>query len=168
MDLRLRYTLLDPQTGPLLPQLLDARRDQGSVGLSFLLGHGSVSIEATANQIQRTDSKQTSLTYTGSFAFPRTVVLGFGFNGSASYWVQDGATTTYFSGGMSRAFGRVFWRASYQRYETKYQVASLTHSGDFGLTIPLSRRLYSTVQARIRRGENLSSNNLYVTFWMNF
>jgi len=168
MDLRMRYSMHHPQTVQLFPQLLQARRHQGSVGMNFFVWQGSVSLDATVNHIQATDREETSFTYTGAFAFPRTVLLGFGFNGSVSYWAQDGASTTYLSGGMSRAFGRVFWRASYQRYETKYQVALLTHSGDFALTLPLSRRLYSTVQARIRRGENLSSNNLYVTLWMNF
>jgi len=168
MDLRLRYTMHHPQTPLPLPQLLRARRDQGSVGVNFLVGQGTVTFDATANRFQGTDREETSFTYTGSFTFPRTFVLGLGFNSSVSYWVQDGARAMYLSGGLSRAFGRVYWRASYQRYQTKSQVTLLTHSGDFALTIPLSRRFYSTIQARIQRGKNLSSNNLYVTVWVNF
>jgi hypothetical protein len=168
MDLRLRYTMYHPQTALPLPQLLRARRDQGSVGVNFLVGRGSVSLDATANRVQGTEREETSFTYTGGFTFPRTLLLGLGFNSSVNYWTQNGASAIYVSGGLSRAFGRIFWRASYQRYQTKYQVTLLTHSGDFALTIPLSRRLYSTIQARIRRGKNLSSNNLYATVWMNF
>jgi hypothetical protein len=168
MDLRLRYTMHHPQTVLPLLQLLRARRDQGSVGVSFLVGQGSVSLDATANRVQGTEREETSFTYTGAFTFPRTFLLGLGFNSSVNYWTQNGASALYVSGGVSRAFGRIFWRASYQRYQTKYQVTLLTHSGDFALTIPLTRRLYSTLQARIRRGKNLSSNNLYATVWMNF
>lgn len=165
VDLRVRYALRQPYSITLLDNLITTRRDQASVGLSFWLGNGSLRADVTANQVR---GKSRSYTYAGSFSFPRTPLLGLGISSSISYWALEETKAVYLSGAVSRTFGRVHSRASYYRYRTDGFTTVLTHTGQFSITFPLTKRLYSSLRGQIQRGENLNSNNMYAGFWLNF
>ncbi|MDH3457592.1 MAG: hypothetical protein OER90_12210, partial [Gemmatimonadota bacterium] len=165
VNLRARYALRQPYSITLPDNLISTRRDQGSVGLWFWLGSGSLGADVTANYVRE---EGRSWTYAGSFSFPNTALLGLGFSSSISYWVLDEKKAVYVSGGLSRTFGRVHTRASYYRYQTDGLTTVLTHTGELSLTFPLTRRLYSSLQGRIQRGENLNNNNFYAGLWLNF
>ncbi|MDH3292133.1 MAG: hypothetical protein OEO20_13735 [Gemmatimonadota bacterium] len=165
VSLQVRYALRQPYSMTLLDNLITTRRDQGSVGLRVWLGNGSLGADATVNQV-RDESR--SYTYAGSFSFPNTAILGLGFSSSISYWVLEDRKAVYLSGALSRTFGRVHLQASYYRYQTDGITTVLAHTGDLSLTFPLTKRLYSSLQGRIQRGENLESNFLFGGFWLNF
>ncbi len=82
---------------------------------------------------------------------------------------DEGAKAANLVGGISRRFGSVQTRASYQLYRTESTINTfLTHNVDFGLLFPLARRMYSTIQARVQRGENQSANSIFINLWMSF
>ncbi|MDH4043452.1 MAG: hypothetical protein OEY20_08660 [Gemmatimonadota bacterium] len=172
LNLRARYTLYQPYFFTRLDSLITTRRDQGSVGLWLWLGSGSLGADVTVNQVR---NERRSYTYAGSLSFPNTALLGLGFSSSISYWVLDDRKAVYLSGALSRTFGRVQLRASYYRYQTDELATALdelttvlAHTGELSLVLPLTRRLYSSFQGRIQRGEHLNNDNLYAGFWLNF
>lgn len=172
VNLRARYALRQPYPITLVEPLITTRRDQGSVGLWFWLGNGSLGADVTVNQV-RNESR--SYTYAGSFSFPNTAILGLGFSSSISYWMLADRKVLYVSGALSRTFGRVQLQASYYRYQTDELSTALdqlttilAHTGELSLSFPLARRLYSSLQGRIQRGENQNNNNLYASLWLNF
>lgn len=142
------------------------RRERSGLGLSYSIMRGSIGADVTANRLE---GQELSYTYTAHLFFPRTALAGLGFSGTASYWESGGAKTLFVAPGIRRSFGSLQLDLSYQRYETRSAAfVSVTHSADWALVFPLTRNVYSNVQARVLRGANLRSSNLYSGLWMSF
>lgn len=166
LSLHARYALDDPQLQLYGISLLSLRRHQGNAGISYWARGGSFNLDITGNRVADRD-----ITYTlsGSFNLRETSILGLGFNGAGSYWSFDNTKAVNLAGGIHRRFGRVQTRAGYQLYRTESSVTTFsTHSFDLGFVLPLARRVYSTVQARLQRGENQTANSIFVNLWMSF
>jgi len=166
LSLHARYALDDPQLQLYGIGLLSLRRHQGNAGISYWARGGSFNLDVTGNRVADRD-----ITYTlsGSFNLRETRIFGLGFNGAASYWSFDNTKAVNLAGGIDRRFGRVQTRAGYQLYRTESSITTLsTHSFDLGLVLPLARRVYSTVQGRLQRGENQTANSIFVNLWMSF
>ncbi len=161
-----RYALDEPLLLLDTINLLSYRRQQGNAGISYWAPGGSLNLSVTANRVNGRDP---TYTISSSFSLSETRVLGLGFNGAGSYWTFEGAKAVNLVGGIDRRFGSVQTRASYQLYRTERATTTLlTHNVDFGLMFPLARRLYSTIQARLQRGENQTANSIFVNVWMSF
>jgi hypothetical protein len=166
LDLNARYSRRQPSVLTPLGNLISSRREQVSGGLSFWARGASIRADVTANRFEGGDF---TYTYSSSFSVARTPFMGVGLNGSGSYWKQDGASALFVTGGVSRTFGRVVSRASYQRYRSEFGSNTLlTHAVDLSLTVPFSRRVSAVIRGRTQRGENLTNNNLYVSLWTSF
>ncbi|MEE9245752.1 MAG: hypothetical protein V3U63_06075, partial [Gemmatimonadota bacterium] len=166
LDLNTRYSLRQPSPLTPLDSLLPDRRDQATVGLAYWVAGAMLGGDVTATRLEGRDI---AYTYSASFNIPRSVVLDLGISASASYWTREDARTLYLSGGISRAFGLIQARAFYHRYRTERgQDDLLTNTGEAAINFPITRRVYSSVQARIQRGENLSSKSLNAGLWMTF
>jgi hypothetical protein len=60
-------------------------------------------------------------------------------------------------------------RASYQLYRAgDADFRSVSHGADLGLSVPLARRVYATLQGRVQRGDNLRANGLFAGLWTSF
>jgi outer membrane usher protein FimD/PapC len=166
LDLNARYSTRQPSVLTPLGNLISSRREQVSGGLSFWARGTSIRGDVTANRFEGGDF---TYTYSSSFSVVRTPFMGVGFNGSGSYWRQRDAKAFVVTGGVSRTFGRVVSRASYQQYRSESSGNTLlTHAVDVSLTVPFSRKVSLIVRGRTQRGENLTNNNLYVSLWTNF
>jgi hypothetical protein len=44
----------------------------------------------------------------------------------------------------------------------------LTHTADLSLSLPLARRVYTSIEARRQWGQNLLTSNIYMGFWTSF
>jgi len=166
LSLHARYAFDEPQLQLDGIELLSLRRQQGNAGLSYWARGGSLNLDITANQFEDRD-----LTYTlsASFGLNETRILGLGFHGAGSYWTFESTKAVNLVGGLDRRFGRVQASVTYQLYRTETAVdAFSTHNVDLGLVLPLARRLYSTIQARLQRGENQTANSIFVNLWMSF
>ena len=132
---------------------------------------GSFGLDVTANRFAQSDStaQEMSYTYSASFSLLRTPILGLDWSASGSYWAQAGSKSLYATAGLGRSFGRVQSRASYQLYRSQsVTLTSVSHSVDAGLSFPLARSLYATLQGRMQRGENLHTSGLYFGLWTSF
>jgi len=166
LSLHARYAMDEPLLMLDTINLLSFKRQQGSAGVGYWAPGGSFNLDVRANRV---DDRDPTYTISSSFSLSETRVLGLGFNGAGSYWTFEGAKAVNLVGGISRRFGRVQTRASYQLYRTESTINTLsTHNVDFGLMFPLARRLYSTIQARVQRGENQNANSIFVNMWMSF
>jgi len=165
ITVRFRYALRQPDPFLLQDTVVSTRRDQGSAGLSFWLGNGTISADVIGNRVE---GDPISYTYSGSFSFPNTALLGLGVSSTINYWVLGDTKAVYASGALSRSFGRFHSRVAYYRYQTEALTTVLTHTAEVSLTFPVTQRLYTSLQGRIQRGENLNSNNLYTGLWFNF
>jgi hypothetical protein len=141
-------------------------RDRATIGVNYSLFSGTFGVDVTANRLQAEDI---SYTYAGHYSFPRTALLGLGFSGTASYWQRETITTLYLSQAVRRTFGGLQTQVSYQRYMTKSAARPVvTHGFDASFLLPISRRLFFTMEVRLQRGADLNSNNLYTGFWVSF
>jgi hypothetical protein len=166
LSLHARYALDEPLLLSDSINLLPFKRQQGNAGISYWARGGRFNLDVTANRVNGRDP---TYTVSSSFSLNETRVLGLGFNGAGSYWTFEGRKAVNLLGGINRSFGRVQTRASYQLYRTESAINEFTtHNIDFGLLFPLSRRLYSTIQGRVQRGDNQSANSIFLNLWMSF
>lgn len=166
LSLHARYAMDDPQLQLYGVGLLAFRRHQGNAGISYWARGGSFNLDVTGN---RMNDQDVTYTLSGSFDLRETPIFGLGFNASGSYWAFETTKAVNLSGGIDRRFGRAQARVGYQLYRTESPVTTLsTHSLDFGLVLPLARRLYSTIQTRLQRGANQSANSIFINLWMSF
>lgn len=141
-------------------------RDQVGGGFDWFGGNASLRADVTAN---RFDDGGWSMSYGGSFGFQRTAVLGLGLNAGGTYWTLDTGAALQAFGDLTRRFGRVDVRGSYQFYRTEWDpTAVVTHTGALSLIVPLGARLYTMLQARSQQGSNLVSNSIQFSLWTSF
>jgi hypothetical protein len=146
--------------------LLPFARDQVGGGFDWFGGNASFRADVTAN---RFDEGGWSMSYGGSFGFQRTGILGLGLNAGGTYWTLEGSTALQAFGDLTRRFGRVDVRGSYQFYRTEWDpTVVVTHTGGLSLTVPLGARVYTMLQARTQQGANLVSNSIQFSLWTSF
>jgi hypothetical protein len=151
--------------------LISFKRDQGNVGVFYFGSGGSIGLDVTANRFAQSDStsNEMSYTYSASFSLLRTPIFGLDWSASGSYWTQTGSKSLYATAGLARTFGRVQSRASYQLFRSEsVTLTSVSHSVDAGLSFPLARSLYATLQGRVQRGASLHTSGLYFGLWTSF
>jgi len=165
-DFHAGYTLRQPyQFGRSIDVIL-FRRDHINAGLTFWVGSGTVSADvSTADQ----EGQGRYYNYSSSLSFPRTGLLGFGVSVAGSYWTEDTNRGLLLSPVLSRSFGVVQSRLTYQYYRSETERNTITsHAADVSLSFPLSARIRSTLRARVSQGDNLSSTGLYTSLWVAF
>jgi hypothetical protein len=141
-------------------------RDRGSLGIGLAGRAGAVSLDAG---LSRFAEGTWANTYGGSFSLTHLGVLGLGAHGGGSYWVFNGATSVRATGGVTRSIGRGVLRGSYEfSRSAQFGPTIVTHAGVFGITVPLARALYVSLQGRTQWGENLRANALYMSLWRSF
>jgi hypothetical protein len=146
--------------------LLPFARDQVGGGFDWFGGNASFRADVTAN---RFDEGGWSMSYGGSFGFQRTGILGLGLNAGGTYWTLEGSTALQAFGDLTRRFGRVDVRGSYQFYRTEWDpTVVVTHTGGLSLTVPLGARVYTMLQARTQQGANLVSNSIQFSLSTSF
>ena len=146
--------------------LLPFARDQVGGGFDWFGGNASFRADVTAN---RFDQGGWSMSYGGSFGFQRTGILGLGLNAGGTYWTLDTGAALQAFGDLTRRFGRVDVRGSYQFYRTAWDPTTVvTHTGALSLTVPLGARVYTMLQARTQQGANLVSNSIQFSLWTSF
>ena len=146
--------------------LLPFARNQVGGGLGYFGGNASFRADVTAN---RFDQGSWSMSYGGSFGFQNTGVFGLGLSAGGTYWTLEGGKALQGFGDLSRRFGRVDVRATYQYYRTEQgSSVFVTNTGALSLVVPLGRRLYSMLQARTQQGANLVSNSIQFSLWTSF
>ena len=146
--------------------ILPFARDQVGGGFDYFGGNASFRADVAAN---RFDQGGWSMSYGGSFGFQRTGILGLGINAGGTYWTLDNSTALQAFGDVTRRFGRVDVRGSYQFYRTAWDPTTVvTHSGALSLTVPLGARVYAMLQGRTQQGANLVSNSIQFSLWTSF
>jgi hypothetical protein len=166
VDLHARVSMLQPYSMWSTQNVIAFRRDQASMGVSYWTTGGFLSFDVAAN---RFNEGSISYTYSTAFGITKTSLFGLGWNNSASYGTRDETTTLYLSSGLNRSFGRTQTRASYQLYRTASMFSTfLTHTADLSLSLPLARRVYTSIEARRQWGQNLLTSNIYMGFWTSF
>lgn len=146
--------------------LLPFARDQVGGGFDYFGGNASFRADVTAN---RFDEGGWSMSYGGSVGVQRTGILGLGLNAGGSYWILDESTALQAFGDLTRRFGRVDVRGSYQLYRTEWDPTTVvTHTGALSLVVPLGARVYTMLQARTQQGANLASNSIQFSLWTSF
>jgi len=146
--------------------LLPFARDQVGGGLGYFGGNASLRADVTAN---RFDQGSWSMSYGGSFGFQNTGVLGLGLSAGGTYWALNGGKALQGFGDLSRRFGRVDLRASYQYYRTEQATSVFgTNAGALSLVLPLGPRVFTMLQARTQQGANLVSNSIQFSLWTSF
>jgi hypothetical protein len=92
-----------------------------------------------------------------------------GWGASGTWWTQGDLSGLYLATTLDRSVGRVLWRAGYQFDRSAGAGTPLvTHSGDLGLSFPLSRRVFVDLRGRVQRGEFLTSQALTLSLWSGF
>ena len=88
---------------------------------------------------------------------------------AARYGDVGTVRSLYLSPGLTRGFGSVHTRASYQLYRTETLAAQvLKHAGDLSMSFPLVGRMFGSVRGRHQWGAHLTSTALYTSLWMSF
>ncbi len=146
--------------------LLPFARDQVGGGFDYFGGNASFRVDVTANQFEGGDW---SMAYGGSVGLQRTGILGLGLNVGGTYWTLNNTTALQAFGDLTRRFGRVDVRGSYQFYRTAWDPrTAVTHTGALSLVVPLGARVYTMLQARTQQGANLVSNSIQFSLWTSF
>ena len=146
--------------------LLPFARDQVGGGFDYFGGNASFRVDVTAN---RFDGGDWSMAYGGSVGLQRTGILGLGLNAGGTYWALNNTTALQAFGDLTRRFGRVDVRGSYQFYRTAWDPRTVvTHTGALSFVVPLGARVYTMLQARTQQGANLVSNSIQFSLWTSF
>jgi len=110
-----------------------------------------------------------SYSVSSHFRVSRTRIMELGFHGAGTIWLLEDTRVVDLLAGIDRDIGRVQARASYRLYETVGTTSTfLTHTVDAGLVFPLGNRMFSTINARLQQGQNLSANSIFVNIWTSF
>jgi len=161
-----RYSLLQPYSVTNLFNTIGSRRDQANVGLAYFARGNSAGLNITSNSYP---ASETSYTYSTYFNIPRTFLLGLGFSGNANYWHRTPLSTWYLTVGLQKRVGKAGVSAQYSRYQSDTGVLHLvTHSVMLSLNLPLSRRIYSSLQMRTQMGQYLTSTSLFSSLSLRF
>jgi hypothetical protein len=165
LELQARVAMGQPYAFWRAQNLIGVRRDQGSLGLSYWSRAASLSADVT---LHRVAGDTWGRTLGGSVAFPRALA-GIGWSAATSYWTQGALSGLYLSSGFDRSVGRVWWRGTYQLDRSVGSGDPLvTHSGDLGLSFPLSRRVVVDLRGRVQRGAHLTGYGLSLSLWSGF
>jgi hypothetical protein len=165
LELQARVAMTQPYAFWRAENLITFRRDQGTLGLSYWSRAASLNADVTLHHVA---GGAWGHTFGGSFGFPRAVA-GVGWSGAATYWTQGTLSGLYLASTLDRSFGRVLWRAGYQQdRSTGTGDPLITHSGDLGLSFPLSRRVVADLRGRVQRGASLTSRAISLSLWSGF
>ncbi len=159
-----RFSLQQPYSVTNLSRTFGTRRDQANLGLSYFGRGKTAGLNVTSNSYP---GSPTSYTYSTYFNIPSTRFFGLGVSGNASYWHRTSFTTWFVSGGLQKTIGKARASLQYSQYQSDTGVLRLvTHSVMASLNLPLSRRIYSSIQMRTQIGKYLTSTSLFTSLSM--
>ena len=165
LELQARVAMAQPYAYWRAENLITFRRDQGTLGLAYWSRAASLSADVTLHHVS---GGAWGHTFAGSFGF-RRAIAGVGWSGAATYWTQGTLSGLYLASSLDRSFGRVLWRGGYQvDRSTGTGDPLMTHSGDLGLSFPLSRRVFADLRGRVQRGASLTSRAISLSLWSGF
>ncbi len=161
-----RYAFDRPNYRFSSPQLFSYERWQAGLGIRYWDRGGSASVHVMTNRVNQGDY---SYSVSSHFRVSRTRIMELGFHGAGTIWLLEDTRVVDLLAGIDRDIGRVQARASYRLYETVGTTSTfLTHTVDAGLVFPLGNRMFSTINARLQQGQNLSANSIFVNIWTSF
>ena len=158
-----RYTFDHPRA---YQRLFTYDRKQESIGVRYWDRRGNVSVSMISNRI---NGGNRTYSFVSSFRVPHTPLFELGFYGHGTLWTMNGSSVLDILAGINRTVGRVYSRASYRFNQSENINASFqTHTLSVGLNIPIGRKVYGLVNARMQRGRRYSASNVSVNLWTNF
>lgn len=162
--LRARYDLRQPYQLFRAEQVMGPRRDRVSAGLTLRALRGTLSGDLTTNHSAR-DGR--SYTYSSFSQFPSIGFLGLGMQGSVSYWTGTDRHVLNVSPGLSRSFGGWYAQLRYRYDSSRFgAVTTARHGVEGAVTIPVSRRVQSSVRLGAQQGGRLIQYRLFTHLWI--
>ncbi len=162
--LRTRYDLRQPYQLFRAEQVIGQRRDRISGGVTVRAFKGTLSGDFTTNHSDR-DGR--SYTYTSFSQFPKIGVMGLGLNASMSYWTGTDRHVLNVSPGLARSFGGWYAQLRYRYDNSRFgDVTTARHGVEGALTIPVSRRIRSSVRLGAQQGGRLTQYRMFTHLWI--